>query len=95
MDRAGEIDRLAEIVRPHIAVITNIGVSHIENLGSREGIFHAKMEVAKHISSMGQERGAADIPVGRPVPDEGEYQRRLPSGDGRRGWKERLYNIRY
>ncbi len=62
MDRAGEIDRLAEIVRPHIAVITNIGVSHIENLGSREGIFHAKMEVTKHISSAGGKRGALIFP---------------------------------
>ncbi len=49
MDKFGEIDRLAEIVKPHIAVITNIGMSHIENLGSRDGIFRAKMEVAKHI----------------------------------------------
>ena len=50
MDKFGEIDRLAEIVKPHMAVITNIGVSHIENLGSREGIFRAKMEVAAHIT---------------------------------------------
>jgi len=51
MDRFGEIDRLAGIVKPHIAVITNIGMSHIENLGSRDGIFRAKMEVAEHITA--------------------------------------------
>lgn len=50
MSEFGEIDRLAEIVKPNIAVITNIGVSHIESLGSREGIFRAKMEVSKHIT---------------------------------------------
>ena len=50
MDKFGEIDRLAGIVKPHIAVITNIGMSHIENLGSRDGIFKAKMEVADHIT---------------------------------------------
>ena len=50
MDRFGEIDRLAEIVKPNIAVITNIGMSHIENLGSRQGIFRAKMEIAGHIT---------------------------------------------
>ncbi len=50
MDKFGEIDRLARIVKPNIAVITNIGVSHIENLGSRDGIFKAKMEIAEHIS---------------------------------------------
>lgn len=49
MDKFGEIDYLANIVEPNIAVITNIGISHIENLGSREGIFKAKMEVTEHI----------------------------------------------
>lgn len=53
MSDFGEIDRLAEIVQPDIGVITNIGVSHMENLGSREGIFQAKMEVTKHLRSAG------------------------------------------
>lgn len=47
MSHFGEIERLAAIARPDVAVITNIGMSHIENLGSREGIFKAKMEVTK------------------------------------------------
>ncbi len=50
MSDFGEIDRLAGIVKPHIGVITNIGVAHMESLGSREGIFRAKMEIAQHIS---------------------------------------------
>lgn len=45
MDNFGQIQTLAEIVKPDIALITNIGVSHIENLGSREGILKAKLEV--------------------------------------------------
>ena len=45
MNHFGEIERLAAIGRPNVAVITNIGESHIENLGSREGIFKAKMEI--------------------------------------------------
>lgn len=40
-----EIRYLASIAKPDVAVITNIGTSHIEKLGSREGIFHAKMEI--------------------------------------------------
>ncbi len=48
MSGFGEIERLAGIVRPDIAVITNIGMSHIEKLGSREGIFKAKMEITSH-----------------------------------------------
>lgn len=45
MSSFGEIHLLADIVRPDIGVITNIGVSHIENLGSREGILKAKLEI--------------------------------------------------
>ncbi len=41
----GEMTRLARIARPDICVITNIGVAHIENLGSRDGILRAKTEM--------------------------------------------------
>lgn len=45
MNHFGEIDYLAGIVKPDIAVISNIGMSHIENLGSQEGILKAKLEI--------------------------------------------------
>lgn len=45
MSNFGEIHRLADIARPDIAAITNIGISHIENLGSRENIMKAKLEI--------------------------------------------------
>ena len=45
MSGFGEIEYLANIVRPKIGIITNIGMSHIEHLGSQEGIFKAKMEI--------------------------------------------------
>lgn len=51
MNHFGEIERLAQIAQPNIAVITNIGQSHIENLGSREGIFKAKMEITKFFTN--------------------------------------------
>lgn len=50
MNHFGEIERLADIGRPDVAVITNIGQSHIENLGSREGIYKAKMEMTKQFT---------------------------------------------
>jgi len=53
MDRFGEIDYLADIVKPQVAVITNIGDAHIERLGSREGIFKAKCEILPHIQKDG------------------------------------------
>ncbi len=48
MDHAGEIHRLVNIIRPDVGVITNVGVSHIENLGSRENIRAAKMEIVDY-----------------------------------------------
>lgn len=45
MNHFGEISDLTRRGRPDIAVITNIGVCHIEFLGSREGILKAKMEI--------------------------------------------------
>lgn len=41
-----EIHNLARVAQPDYAVITNIGLSHIENLGSQENILKAKMEIA-------------------------------------------------
>ena len=45
MNHKGEISVLTAVSRPDIAIITNIGVSHIENLGSRENILAAKLEI--------------------------------------------------
>ena len=45
MNHFGEIEYLTNIVCPDIAVITNVGTAHIENLGSREGILKAKCEI--------------------------------------------------
>lgn len=50
MDRFGEIDTLANLTRPDIGLITNIGVSHLEHLGSRAGIFKAKMEIVNYFN---------------------------------------------
>lgn len=48
MNHAGEIDFLARLVKPTISIITNIGDSHIEFLGSRENIAKAKGELLPH-----------------------------------------------
>ena len=52
MSNLGEISRLSQITNPQVGVVTNIGVSHIENLKSREGILQAKLEI-----SDGMEKG--------------------------------------
>ena len=45
MNHLGEISFLTKIAKPDIAVITNIGTSHIGILGSRENILKAKLEI--------------------------------------------------
>jgi len=50
MNHFGEIDLLANTVRPETAVITNIGMSHIGNLGSQKGILKAKMEITNYFT---------------------------------------------
>lgn len=45
MNHLGEISKLAKVAEPTISVITNIGTSHIGNLGSRENILKAKLEI--------------------------------------------------
>jgi UDP-N-acetylmuramoyl-tripeptide--D-alanyl-D-alanine ligase len=45
MSDFGEIERLSVVAEPDIAVITNIGTAHMEQLGSRENICRAKLEV--------------------------------------------------
>lgn len=47
MSEPGEMARLAPIIRPDLTIFTNIGVTHIENLGSREAIFREKFELAR------------------------------------------------
>ena len=53
MSGAGEIGRLTAIIKPDIAVITNIGMSHIEKLGSRQNILKAKLEILEALNPGG------------------------------------------
>jgi len=49
----GQIENLSKFSEPDIAVITNIGSSHIGILGSKENITYAKCEITKHLNSKG------------------------------------------
>ncbi len=51
MSMPGEMARLVEIAKPQTAVMTNIGVSHIGNLGSREAIAFEKGHIVKYVGS--------------------------------------------
>ncbi|WP_423190087.1 UDP-N-acetylmuramoyl-tripeptide--D-alanyl-D-alanine ligase [Alkalibacterium sp. f15] len=62
MSEKGEIHLLSEIAEPDIAVITMIGESHIEFLGSREAIAEAKLEIVE-----GMHRGTLIYPGEEPL----------------------------
>ena len=47
-NQPGEIKHLSSIVKPNVSVITNIGFSHLEFLGSIEGVFREKISILKH-----------------------------------------------
>lgn len=50
MNHFGELSYLTDIARPTIGVITNIGTAHIGNLGSRENIMKAKLEIIEGLN---------------------------------------------
>lgn len=60
MRGSGQIHRLAEIGAPAIGVITNVGISHIELLGSREAIARAKGELLELLPA---DKGLAVLPL--------------------------------
>ncbi|MDF2866009.1 MAG: UDP-N-acetylmuramoylalanyl-D-glutamyl-2,6-diaminopimelate/D-alanyl-D-alanyl ligase [Clostridia bacterium] len=50
IDWVGEMDKLADAVRPQVAVITMIGTAHIGIIGSQENIFKEKVKIAKNMN---------------------------------------------
>lgn len=53
MRGSGQIAHLCSFVKPHVGVVTNIGVSHMELLGSRENIMLAKSELLEALPDDG------------------------------------------
>ncbi|EWG09481.1 UDP-N-acetylmuramoyl-tripeptide--D-alanyl-D-alanine ligase [Cytobacillus firmus] len=53
MSGRGEIDFLTKLARPDAVIITNIGESHLQDLGSREGIAEAKLEIINGLRENG------------------------------------------
>ena len=54
MSGRGEIDFLTKLAEPDVVVITNIGESHLQDLGSREGIAEAKLEILNGLKKHGR-----------------------------------------
>jgi len=69
MSEFGEIAELSRITRPDIAVITNIGISHIEQLGSQENIQREKLSINAGMSEHGVLVLRGDDPLLAPFKD--------------------------
>ncbi len=67
MSHFGEVERLSITAEPDIAIITNIGTSHMEMLGSRENICRAKLEILSGLTSGGVLLLNGDEPLLRQV----------------------------
>ncbi len=63
MSGFGEIERLSSIAKPDLAMITNIGMSHIELLGSQENIYKAKSEIFNNVKEGGAVIINGDDPI--------------------------------
>lgn len=74
MSGRGEIALLASLAPPDIAIITNIGESHLLQLGSRKEIARAKLEIAGGLKAGGLLVYNGDEPLLEEVMEESEFQ---------------------
>ncbi|WP_042476973.1 UDP-N-acetylmuramoyl-tripeptide--D-alanyl-D-alanine ligase [Bacillus ndiopicus] len=73
MSGFGEIELLSRIARPHLAIITNIGEAHMQDLGSRAGIAQAKYEITQGLLEEGFLIYDGDEPLLRDLVAEDVY----------------------
>lgn len=78
----GEIAMLAQIARPDIAVITTVGESHLEKLGTVQGVMEEKLSLLRHLADGGR------CVVGDEPPELGRRARELCSRVRVVGWSE-------
>lgn len=65
MNHKGEISRLSGTVNPDLGIITSVGTAHVGNLGSRENIAEAKLEILD-----GMNPGRVLLPASEPLLDQ-------------------------
>nr|WP_263315097.1 UDP-N-acetylmuramoyl-tripeptide--D-alanyl-D-alanine ligase [Mammaliicoccus sp. Marseille-Q6498] len=73
MSGFGEIRELTLLAEPDVAIVTNIGESHMQDLGSREGIAKAKFEITEGLNSDGLFIYDGDEPLLKPLVESFDY----------------------
>jgi len=79
----GEIATLAAICRPDIGVVTTVGESHLEKLGSLEGVLQEKLDLLRGLAALGR------CVVGDEPPELAREARRICSEVRVAGWSQR------
>ncbi|MEM1505062.1 UDP-N-acetylmuramoyl-tripeptide--D-alanyl-D-alanine ligase [Domibacillus sp. 8LH] len=75
MSGRGEIELLSKLASPDAAIITNIGEAHLQDLGSREAIADAKLEITAGMSEYGTLVYLGDEPLlSERVTEEADFQ---------------------
>lgn len=77
MSDFGEIEILSKTAHPTVCIITNIGYSHIEKLGSQEGILKAKLEILAGASPDAPLIVNADDELLFPLKEQYSYKRKV------------------
>lgn len=76
MSGRGEIELLSTIAHPETTIITNIGESHLQQLGSREEIARAKLEIVSGLRPEGLLVYLGDEPLLKQILAEPAFQQK-------------------
>ncbi|GAB4261395.1 MAG: UDP-N-acetylmuramoyl-tripeptide--D-alanyl-D-alanine ligase [Pararhodobacter sp.] len=81
MNRRGEIEPLARLARPDVALITTVAPAHLEALGSLEAIAEEKSDIFRGLEPDGIAVFPSDLSVSA-ILSKAAPDRRIPFGDG-------------
>ncbi len=93
MDRTGDIHFLSTLAKPDIAIITNVGESHIEKLGSKDKIAEAKYEIIDGLKEGGVFIHSRDYPLLNKLAAEEEADFRMVSAGLSKENDHRISNV--
>ena len=85
MNHPGEIEPLARLARPHVAMITTVAAAHLEAFGAIEGIAHEKGAIFRGLLQPGTAIVPEDLPVTQILRDCADDSGAIVIGFGQQG----------